>query len=464
MSIPMSKPRFTCLLLPLLLGSVASALERVEILVDPADQAYLEANPYDADKVPAKWIAGGETLSVSVSYRGAYSLRSLLAVKGGPRNWKVKTAKGSTYRGFREWNFNKEAHLRQKMSLDLFVAAGVAAMPARHVSLWVNGKRSGTYLEFPDPDNKNWLARTWGDGGAGNLYKAATDIPGWPARFGETTDLGDADSGYYGHYQKKTNNDGPDSADYSSLREFLGWVNRSEAAQFKSGLPSRFDVQSFVRYLVVANFVGHWDGFPNRGKNYWLYQDSLRTAWHVIPWDVDGSFQTSKYCLNNMGVSAGLFFMEWPASYCPNKLETRKRPLFERFMAVEEFKRAYIGEYQNALSTYLAESVLVRRADSLGVLMKEGVVDSEKVSFSKDQAELLDYIHKRSVQVAALLSKYPDYAAFRSVAVADRSRGPRAVPVPDWWVDAKGARVPDSRLRQAPPGVYRRGAELKVVF
>lgn len=433
------------------------ALDRVEIRISDSARAVLEANPYYADKVPATWIAGGDTTSAAVSYRGAYSLRSQLEVPNGPRNWKVKTAKATPYRSLREWNFNAEPHLRQRLALDLYAAASVPALPSRNVELFVNGKRQGAYLEFPDPDNKPWLARTFGSD-SGDLYKAATDIPGSPAYFGELTDLGNADSSYWKHYQKKSNNDGPDSIDYTRLREFIVWVNRSSDLEFEQGLLSRFDLYAFLRYLVVANFSSHWDGYPNRGKNYWLYHDPSDGRWRILPWDVDGSFQSEPWCLDNMGPTSGLFFMEWPRNYCPNSRETRSRPLLERIFKVEAWKRMYIGEYQKALATYLNETAILKRLDSLEALLQPALSSSERTNYSDARTDMRAYIAKRTDHVAGLLAKYPTYeptpvGVVRRVVAKQTSHGP--------WIDVRGRKLTD--LDKAPSGIWRRLGETRAI-
>jgi hypothetical protein len=447
-------------LLPVCLAGSGWAMDRVEILVGSADIARLEADPYFADKVPATFVSAGDTFQAVVSYRGAYSLRDLMQDPEGPRNWKVKTAKATPYRGYREWNFNLEPHLRQKLAMDLFAAAGVPALPSRHVAFYVNGVRSGTYLEFPDPDNKPWLEATWGSS-EGDLYKAATDIPGHPAFFGELTNLGPDDADYQHHYQKKTNNSGADSSDHSALRRWIEWIDSSSDAEFERGLPERFEVHAFLRYLVVANFAGHWDGYPNRGKNYWLHRDAANGRWSIVPWDLDATFETGRNCLNNMGVSAGLFFMNWPRTYCPNKLETKSRPLFERMMMVESWRRMYLGEYQKALTGYLEESALRRRVDSLEGVVEGALVEAEIASFARSQSEIRDYLARRSATIRTLLSEFPTYdptpvGIDRKASVHRVANGP--------WMNLRGRSVSEAELRRAPPGIYWRGSERRIVF
>jgi len=432
----------------------------VEILIGATERAALEANPYKSAKVPATWIADGDTFLVSASYRGAYSLMNLMAVPNGPRNWKVKTEKIAPYRGYREWNFNQETHIRQKLAKDLYAAANVPIQPSRHVVLYVNGVRSGVYLEFPDPDNKEWLKETWGSA-AGDLFKAATDIPGDTAFFGELTDLGNNDSDYFLHYQKKLNKDGADSLDYSRLRRFITWANRSSDAEFESGLAARFDVQTFIRYLVVSNFIGFWDGYPNRGKNYWLYQNPLDSVWSFLPWDVDATFETTASCLNNMGTSAGLFFMTWPRNYCGNTRETQERPLFERIMAVNAWREMYLGEYQKAMKTYLEATALLRHADSLGSLVEEDLEGLEATTFSKSQTDIRNFITSRALFVSNLLSTYPAYGPTTSA--IPRTTLPHQDRSGD-WIDLRGRRIPSANTHAPPPGIYWRGTEKRVIL
>lgn len=448
---------------PALLACVLAAptwcLDSVAIVAEPADIATLEANPYGSDKIPASLFADDTTLPASASYRGAYSLLTQLLEPDGPRNWKVKLPKGSAWREYREWNFNVEPHIRHKLARDLFAAASVPTQDSRHVKLSVNRKPGHIFLAFPDPDDKAWIRKHW-PGAGGDLYKAATDLPDDTAWFGELTDLGDADSNYWRHYQKKLNNDGADSLDYSRLRRFIVWINRSTDEEFRQGLRERFDLDRFLRYLVVSNFIGHWDGYPNRGKNYWLYQDPADSVWSMIPWDVDASFQTGAACLNNMGTNAGLFFMSWPRNYCGNKKETKERPLFERIFAVEEWKNRYIGEYQKAMTTYLDQATLLARVDSLGALL-QGVGQRKEDSLIKvSQSDIRTFIAKRTTTVKALLAAHPAYEGTS----AAKTRATIRPLVRGDWTDVRGRRIPSDRMRSAPPGIYRRGAEIRVVL
>ena len=75
--------------------------------------------------------------------------------------------------------------------------------------------------------------------------------------------------------RKKTNHHG-DADDFSVLRAFIGALNDMNDtldADFPTWLATHVDVDRLRSYLVVSNFIANWDSYPQRPKNFWLYQD-----------------------------------------------------------------------------------------------------------------------------------------------------------------------------------------------
>src|SRR5690606_35029404 len=180
-------------------------VDRVEILIDDEARAALEAAPFYGEDVVGSFVDGSGRRydEVDLNFRGAYALERLIDNDPiGRRNWKVKFRSDEPYRNRREWNFNFEPHLRQKLAYDLMRFAGVRVPSARHVVLAVNAEPQGLYLEYEDPDNDAWLWEMFGDA-SGDLYKAARDLPaseGQPSQkyFADTTYLGPDDASYPG--------------------------------------------------------------------------------------------------------------------------------------------------------------------------------------------------------------------------------------------------------------------------
>ncbi|HJN78401.1 MAG TPA: CotH kinase family protein, partial [Myxococcota bacterium] len=212
----------------------------VEVIITAEAMARLDADPYLAEDETGTFVDGtGRSYEVDLNYRGAYALKSVMAYYD-LRNWKVKFGQDDDYLSRREWNFNYEPHFRQKLAYDLFRFAGVEVPSAQHVVLLLNGSYQGMYLQYEDPDSKGWLDDSFGDDG-GDLYKAATDLPGVPQCFADLTVLGSEDADYDCHYQKKTNHkDAP--GDFGVLRSFIDGLAQSDPAWFEES----FEVQSFL--------------------------------------------------------------------------------------------------------------------------------------------------------------------------------------------------------------------------
>jgi spore coat protein CotH len=404
--------------------TVPEDVPTVEIIIAAADQASLDAAPFYGDDVEGAFIDGsGERYElVDLNYRGAYALLGLLNNDPiGRRNWKVKFPKDNMYRGRREWNFNFEPHLRQKLAYDLMTYAGVKVPSAQHVVLKVNGETMGLYLQYEDPDSKDWLFDAFGND-EGDLYKVATDKPaseGQPDMkyFADTTYLGDLDTDYLLHYNKKTNHKDPLIADdYSVVRNFLFELNDTPDGDFESWITAAFDVDAFISYLVVSNFISNWDGFSQRPKNFWLFENRRTDQMVYIPWDMDATFQTWRDDFNQMGTDASVFFDLRSADYSPiHSEEGTERPLARRLFDQAVFEEAYIARYRELADTILSEDYLQDRIDALNALVQPALSDratpggwtgssSERIDYEADLEDVRAFVTDRAASVSGQLS------------------------------------------------------------
>jgi spore coat protein CotH len=377
----------------------------VNLEVDAAALATLEANPFAAPDVTGAFTDAGGTRydAVSVNYRGAYQLQNLLRSTGTQRNWKVKFPKAQMYEQRREWNFNYEPHLRQKLAYDLMRFAGVKVPSARHVLLVVNGRPQGLYLQYEDPDNKDFLADEFGDD-TGDLYKASTDIPGQTPFFGTTEYLGDDDQSYVHRYQKKTNNDAL-PADFGRLRAFLQGLNETGDAELPAWAARSFDVDPFIRTLVVGSFISHWDGLPQRPKNYWLYEIPSEARWVYLPWDMDATFQTATDQLNRMGTEASIYYqLDAYEPYRVSENEGQERPLVRRLLALPALRSAYVAAYRTALETFLAKDYLLGRIAALNTLLMAHASAADARLLAKATSDMQAFVDARFAAVSAQLA------------------------------------------------------------
>ncbi len=391
--------------IPVIISGAGPYLDTVQIVIHPDSIARLDMDPTGDEDVYGNFIDDSGRLydHIQLHYRGASNLQGLISSGRPQRNWKVKVDKEQMYRGRREWNFNFSQHVRQELAYHVFKEGGVPCISTRHVNMMVNGESHGLYLEYEDPDNKPWLEDTYGDD-AGDLYKAALDIPGQPSYFAELTYLGPGSSDYFNHYRKKTNHKvAPE--DYRSVRDLIIHINFTPNEAFMDSLERHFDVDAFLSFLVVSNFISNWDGYPHRGKNYWLYQDPAReNMFSFIPWDLDATFGIQIHDWNKMGTEADLFYQfdrtEWAGH---NPSEDPDRPLVRRMMRFAQYRNAYVNRYKEALSTFLVKEKLMSDLDSLDELVRQNSDNYEYQIFHNSITTTRVFVHQRTAYTSAIL-------------------------------------------------------------
>jgi len=389
----------------------AQDFKKINIEIEQDSINELESHPYTNEDVIGNFIVDNMRFDrVDIHYRGAYYLRQL--IRNGPlRNWKIKTSKDQKFENRREWNFNYEDFIRQNLSYHIYREAGVPCISTENVILSVNSIKQGLYLKYEDCDNKDWLAETFGDD-EGDLYKAAYDLPDEKQYFAALTYLGDQNEDYFLHYRKKTNNNDEKEFDYSSIRDFLSVVNHTPDELFESVIEAHFDVDEFIRYLIVTNFTANWVAYPIRPKNFWLYNDPADNLWHFIPWDLDNTFLAdhSRNPLNTTGTV--FFYFDGIEDYKHGDTEPLERPLVWRIMNIERFRNKYIYEYQQATKSYLSVSHLNEVIDSIQTGVEQNTSGSELSNYRSDVINTRDFIQKRH---AAVTNELDDYDVSTSV-------------------------------------------------
>ncbi len=396
-SVPWTPPEYDPDALP-------DGVPHVEITLDAAAIARLDADPYHAADEPGTFTDGdGVVHPVQLNYRGAYQLQNVIYAYN-LRNWKVKFAAGDEHEGHRVWNFNYEPHLRQQLAYELLRFAGVAVPSARHVVLEVNGRPAGTYLQYEDPDNKTWLAEQFGDDD-GDLYKGAYDLPGEPQCFADLTWLGPDDADYACHYLKHTNDNVPPD-DMAVLRTFITALNDTPDADFSAWSAANVDVDRLLSSLVVTNFAAQWDSYPQRPKNYWLYQDVHAGRMVYIPWDLDNTFSADvDGSYNQMGTTASVLYdLETHDYQAPNEGEGTERPLARRVIARPELRAAYLDRYRELSTSLLTDGWLEDRIERLTAQLEPELSRTDKDRLQADNAAVLRFVHARTRFVADELS------------------------------------------------------------
>lgn len=380
--------------------ALPAEVRTVNLLIDAEAMARLDADPFHAPDEAGVFVdEDGVEHEVALCYRGAYALLNVMR-SYDLRNWKVKFAEDDPYQDRREWNFNYEPHFTAQLSWDLLRFAGVAVPEAEHVVLQVNGVYQGVYLQYADPDNKAWLQDWFGDD-SGDLYKAAYDLPYETQYFALLDWLGDEDADYAYHYTKKTN-DELAPADVAVLRAFLDDLNHLDDEAFAAWVEGAVDVDSLIDYLVVSNFVANWDSYPQRPKNYWLYEDRRSGRMVFVPWDLDGTFgPTIDGTYNQMGTTASLLYNLVESDYAPvHDTEGTERPLVRRLFADEAVQARYLARYAELSQTILSADYLHDRLDALHEQLLPHASATDRSRLESAKTTMQTFIDLRTETVA----------------------------------------------------------------
>ena len=333
-----------------------ASVPRVSISISPENLRSLNRSPYRANDVFGTFSddSGKHYEKVALNFRGAYALKQMIE-SGRARNWKVKFDKNNDYLERREWNFNYEPKLRQKIAYDLMNFAGVPAPKPQHVILSVNGREHGLYLQFEDPDNKGWLKAHFSDH-QGDLYKVGYDAPDDISnrRFGELTYLGPDQSAYKNSYNKKMSRTGIQKEDLSSIVSFTKELNSIADKEIPAFFEANVDLDALISYLVVSNYIVHWDGYPGRPKNYWIYQNPSNDKWTMLPWDMDAVFENPWIWRRVRGTTASIFSQfDEQTPYRRMRDEGTERPLVRRLMKHQHYRERYVARYKELTKTIL---------------------------------------------------------------------------------------------------------------
>jgi spore coat protein CotH len=285
--------------------------------------------------------------------------------------------------------------------------AGVPSAKPQHVILSVNGVEHGLYLQFEDPDNKAWLKAHFSNH-KGDLYKAGYDAPDdvRNRRFGELTYLGADQAAYKNSYNKKKTRTGVPKDDLSTIVAFTKELNSISDDEIPAFFEAKVDLDALISYLVVSSFIVHWDGYPGRAKNYWFYENPTTGKWTMVPWDLDAVFEDPWVWKRHRGTTASIFIQfDKQAPYKHFDDEGIERPLVRRLMKHQLYRDRYVARYRELTATILNEPFLIHHMAALTSLIRNTASRSDVANLEEDNAEVSQFIRRRSRHVRRELSR-----------------------------------------------------------
>ena len=256
-------------------------------------------------------------------------------------------------------------YMRERLSLDLFRAAGVPASRLAYVNLYVNSVHAGLYVSVQQVDER-FLA-TWFDDDEGDLFKPEG---------GDLIYKGDDIASYGGAeaYELKTNED---ESDHSRLLHLIDVLNNTPDAEFEQAIRALFDVEGFLGWLAVNNALVALDSYAGPfPHNFYLYDDPSSGRFAYIPWDLNNSFGGFNCGLSNqelMHMSSAVPYCQTGGGPGGGGMYVGNRPLISRLLEVPGFAQRYRDKIGQLLDGDFAPETMSAAIDRWRDLIEEHV-------------------------------------------------------------------------------------------
>lgn len=264
----------------------------------------------DADPTAEEYVEGsltfeGETISpIGIRYKG--SVGAFVGCLTGT-DWanpsgsktctklsmKVKinwNGSDQKFYGLRKLQFHSQnlddSQMRERLAYHLFREMGVPAPRSVHARLMINGVYNGIYALTEQIDGR--FTRYNFDDGEGNLYKEVWPITANGRPQAPTTFL----------QALKTNEDENPSVDL--IRNFGQEIVDANDEELPDVIRKWMDVNKIIAYAAVDRTIRvddgafHWycgGGGGCSNHNYYWYEEPSDEKLHLIPWDMDNTFE-----------------------------------------------------------------------------------------------------------------------------------------------------------------------------
>lgn len=242
-------------------------IPKLQITVDSEEYSKLKDAPREYVRAT---VQEGERSYTNVAIR----------LKGGPGSYRDirdtpsftvnfdKFAEGQTFHGLKKIHLNSSVQdrslLEEKISREIFEAAGVPAPRAGHAQVFFNKRRLGVYV-LVEGVNKQFLKRHFKDA-SGNVYegKSGSEVTmNMPA------------------------NSGDDRRDKSRLRALAAAARQPDLNLRLVALEETLDVDRFLTYMALEMILWHWDGYTMHRNNFRIFHDRTTDRMVFFPQGMD---------------------------------------------------------------------------------------------------------------------------------------------------------------------------------
>jgi len=140
-----------------------------------------------------------------------------------------------------------------------------------------------------DNPKKNWIKKIIHQDAlpenksVGSLYKGVSYADG---QFVPASLKVESDEKWY-EILYECENEYAGQAPYTDIKEFIQWVNTINNNTSVEEIAEKFEVDLFIKYMIIEYLVGHWDGYWVGGNNFLLYKNPVSNKFMFISIDYD---------------------------------------------------------------------------------------------------------------------------------------------------------------------------------
>jgi len=196
-----------------------------------------------------------------------------------------------------------ESYVKNKLVTDIAESLGLPVTQSAFCRLYINGKSYGLY-ELADMYKKKFVRRFFNvekKGGQyyyGSFYKGSSgkfpaflysDFPGSSNPDEEIADIYDSII--------------PPSAGYDphqDIKGMIAWAESLPDNASKEEIEKKFDIEMFLKSMILEYLNCHWDGYLGNGNNFYIYAPPNNGPYHMITYDFD--LAVGKWCRAKEGL------------------------------------------------------------------------------------------------------------------------------------------------------------------
>lgn len=197
-----------------------------------------------------------------------------------------------------------ESYIKNKVVTDLAESLGLPVTQSAFCRLYINGKSYGLY-ELSDLYKKKFVRRFFNVEKKGGQYYYGSFYKGSSGKFPAYlySDFPGSSKGADAEIADIYDSVVPPSAGYDPHQDIKGMIAWAESLPDnapKAEIEKKFDIEMFLKSMILEYLNCHWDGYLGNGNNFYIYAEPDNGKYHMITYDFD--LAVGKWCRAKEGL------------------------------------------------------------------------------------------------------------------------------------------------------------------